>query len=111
MRRLTVIATTLAVLIAGSAFTMRSLSGQDGGLKDTSSLQGVPYMEVNQTYKVLLGAGAIDCWVMAITKGGFAIVQIAEDGSALGMSKGTTFYLNLKLVSLVQLKNPRSVKK
>jgi len=91
--RIVVSAFLLIVVLAFSSWTSHQ-----------AEAQAAAPVEVGQTYRILVGVGALSFRILEIGEGGLVRVQAVEDASFVGVGEGSVWWLNLNQALLVEAK-------
>jgi hypothetical protein len=91
----------IAVMLA--MFTIAAVSCFNGG-NPAAQTQGLPIVQVGQSYRVVVGMAALSFKVLEVGKAGLVKVQAVEDARAMQINAGSIWWLNLNQALLVEAK-------
>lgn len=85
-----------------SAFLLIGLLAFSPWTSHGAEAQAAAPVEVGQTYRILVGGGALSFRILEIGEGGLVRVQAVEDASFVGVGEGSVWWLNLNQALLVE---------
>ena len=90
-----------AMAVIFAVLTIAGLSYFNSAKADT---QAKPIVQVGQSYRVLVGMGAMELKVLEVGRTGLVKVQAVGDSGLVGFKKGSIWWLNLNQALLIEAK-------